>query len=99
MAAIVCHAAYTEPDAAVLTMNLFQQVVEYTLVKLNQDYDTSASVSYLRIFYPVQQADTDMMYTVLNDIRSQFNIVYTLVPVCSLQHSSVLLSVCGIRNE
>ncbi|GLV35478.1 uncharacterized protein CBL_01373 [Carabus blaptoides fortunei] len=99
VAAIVCHAAFTEPDAADLTADLFQQVLEYTLVKLNQDYDTSASVSYLRLFYPVHQANTDMMYTVLNDMRSQFNIVYTLVPVCSLQHSSVLLSVCGIRNE
>lgn len=102
VAAIVCHVAYTDPCIADLSGPLFNEVLTYTLTKLNQDYETSATttVSYLRLFYPVaSKIDMIMMHGVLTEVQLLFNVIYTLVPVCSLQNSSTLLSICGIRNE
>lgn len=102
MAAIVCHVCYTDAGALELNDSLFKDVLVYTLTKLNQEYETvpSNSVSYLRLFYPVaNKIDVKMMHNVLNDVQLSFNVMYTLVPVCSLQNASILLSICGIRNE
>lgn len=100
VAAIVCHLAHTESDSGTLSLELCKEVITYTLEKLNQDYDTNISVDYLRIFYPVNKSiNIEIVYSVLTELREIYNFVYTIVPVCSLQDNTILLSICGVRNE
>lgn len=96
----MCHLSHTEINSRSLTLELCKEVITYTLSKLNQNDDTNISVDYLRIFYPInRKIDIEIIYSVLTELRSSFNFVYTVIPVCSLQDSTILLSICGVRNE
>lgn len=99
VAAIVCHLSHAEENVN-LSPDIIQEVVTYTLMKLNQNYEMNVSVDYLRIFYPLNRnIDVAMLYSVLSELRESYNFVYTIVPVLSLQDSSIVLSICGVRNE
>lgn len=100
VAAIVCHLSHSNLETETLTEELCKEVLTYTLSKLNQNYDTNISVDYLRIFYPVNRnIDVETLFSVLTELRASFNFVYTVIPVCSLQDITILLSICGVRNE
>ncbi|XP_037939753.1 uncharacterized protein LOC119672709 [Teleopsis dalmanni] len=68
----------------------------------------SATVSipaiHLKVFYQVTAAPSvEILLNGLKDFRKKFidtaNIVYTVLPACSLHNFSTFLSICGVRHE
>ncbi|EDW62389.2 LOW QUALITY PROTEIN: uncharacterized protein Dvir_GJ16780 [Drosophila virilis] len=73
----------------------------------DQPASSAASVLpaiHLKLFYQVNAAPpTDLLLQALHDFRHKCqemaNVVYTVLPACSLHNFSTFLSICGVRHE
>lgn len=59
---------------------------------------------HLKVFYQVTAAPpVDLLLMALNEFREKCeqtaNIVFTVLPACSLHNFSTFLSICGVRHE
>lgn len=65
---------------------------------------TAIPAIHLKVFYQVTAAPSvDLLLNALHDFRQKCsetaNIVYTVIPACSLHNFSTFLSICGVRHE
>lgn len=100
IAAIVCH--IDNLDGSIMNEAIFQETIDYVLYKLHQGHESDAmTLCALKIFYPINKMiPLEEIVRIMNDYQSTTNsLVYTIVPVLSLQSSHTYLSICGVRHQ
>lgn len=80
---------------------MFKETIDYVLHKLQQGHEYDAmSLCSFKIFYPIsKQLYLQDFIKVMNYCQTNNLLVYTLVPVSSLQNPHTYLSICGVRHQ
>ncbi|XP_044748172.1 diphthine--ammonia ligase [Coccinella septempunctata] len=99
--AIVCHLEKTIPsEESILNRNIFVDVIDYALQKLDFAKENFKAVHNLKIFYPtMKDVDSNEFFDYLDDLRNEISLTYTFVPVMYCKDQNTYLSICGTRTE
>lgn len=99
IAAIVCQIENHEDS--LMNETIIKETIDYVLHKLQQGHESDTmSLRALKLFYPVnKRIPLDEIVRIMNDYQSTNSLVYTVVPVLSLQSPHTYLSICGVRYQ
>lgn len=101
MAAVVCHVDNTGDFPRSFTTEVFEDVVKYTMHKLQQGHENDTTSIYdLKIFYPLNKdICIEGFLAILEGLKESFCLVFTVVPVIGLKSEQTYLSISGVRNQ